>query len=41
MGQFLLRRRVRSLVVLWGISTSVRVVTRLPGDPVTLLLLPV
>jgi ABC-type dipeptide/oligopeptide/nickel transport system permease component len=38
MRQFLLRRLVRSLVVLWGISTIVFVVMRLSGDPVTLLL---
>ncbi len=40
MRQFLLRRLVRSLVVLWGISTIVFVVMRLSGDPVTLLLPP-
>jgi len=35
---FLLRRLIRSLIVLWGISTIVFVVMRLSGDPVTLLL---
>ena len=38
MRWFLLRRLVRSFIVLWGISTIVFVVMRLSGDPVTLLL---
>src|SRR5512133_2641972 len=38
MRQFLLRRLLRAIVVLWGISTIVFVVMRLSGDPVTLLL---
>jgi len=38
MRQFLLRRLLRSIVVLWGISTIVFLVMRLSGDPVMLLL---
>ncbi len=38
MRQFLLRRLIRAVIVLWGISTIVFVVMRLSGDPVTLLL---
>src|SRR5512143_924191 len=40
MREFLLRRLIRAVVVLWGISTIVFVVMRLSGDPVTLLLPP-
>ncbi len=40
MRQFLIRRLLRAIVVLWGISTIVFVVMRLSGDPVTLLLPP-
>lgn len=40
MRQFLLRRLIRAIVVLIGISTIVFVVMRLSGDPVTLLLPP-
>jgi len=40
MGNFLLRRLIRTVVVLWGVSTIVFVVTRLSGDPITLLLPP-
>jgi peptide/nickel transport system permease protein len=36
--RFLLRRLIRSVIVLWGISTIVFVVMHLSGDPVTLLL---
>jgi peptide/nickel transport system permease protein len=38
MRQFILRRLLRSIVVLWGISTIVFLVMRLSGDPVMLLL---
>lgn len=38
MRRFLLRRLIRSVIVLWGISTIVFVVMHLSGDPVTLLL---
>lgn len=40
MGQYLLRRLLRTIVVLWGVSTFVFGVTRLSGDPITLLLPP-
>src|SRR5437588_442628 len=40
MGQFLLRRLIRTIVVLWGVSTIVFFVTRLSGDPITLILPP-
>lgn len=40
MRDFLIRRLIRAVVVLWGISTIVFVVMRLSGDPVTLLLPP-
>ena len=40
MQQFLLRRLLRAIIVIWGISTIVFVVMRLSGDPVTLLLPP-
>lgn len=40
MQQFLLRRLLRAIIVLWGISTIVFGVMRLSGDPVTLLLPP-
>ncbi|HSB80478.1 MAG TPA: ABC transporter permease [Candidatus Methylomirabilis sp.] len=38
MRRFLLRRLIRAVIVLWGISTIVFVVMHLSGDPVTLLL---
>jgi len=38
MGAYLLRRLLRTLIVLWGVSTIVFFVTRLSGDPITLLL---
>ncbi len=38
MRRFLLRRLIRAVVVLWGISTIVFVVMHLSGDPVTLML---
>jgi len=38
MQQFLLRRLIRAVIVLWGITTVVFVVMRLSGDPVTLML---
>ena len=31
MGNFLLRRLIRTVIVLWGVSTIVFVVTRLSG----------
>ena len=40
MRQFLIRRLIRAIVVLWGISTIVFIVMRLSGDPVSLLLPP-
>lgn len=40
MGQFLLRRLIRTIIVLWGVSTIVFFVTRLSGDPITLILPP-
>ncbi|MFN8525739.1 MAG: ABC transporter permease [Chloroflexota bacterium] len=40
MQQFLIRRVLRAIVALWGISTIVFVVMRLSGDPVPLLLPP-
>ena len=40
MRQFLLRRLLRAIVALWGISTIVFVVMRLSGDPVPLMLPP-
>jgi ABC-type dipeptide/oligopeptide/nickel transport system permease component len=38
MGAYLLRRLLRTIIVLWGVSTIVFFVTRLSGDPITLLL---
>ena len=38
MGGYLARRLLRTIVVLWGISTIVFVVTRLSGDPISLIL---
>ncbi len=40
MAQFMLRRLLRALFALWGVSTIVFVVMRLSGDPVPLLLPP-
>jgi peptide/nickel transport system permease protein len=40
MRQFLIRRLLRAIVALWGISTIVFIVMRLSGDPVPLLLPP-
>jgi peptide/nickel transport system permease protein len=40
MGVYLLRRLLRTIVVLWGVSTIVFVVTRLSGDPITLMVPP-
>ncbi len=40
MRQFLIRRLLRAIVALWGISTVVFIVMRLSGDPVPLLLPP-
>jgi peptide/nickel transport system permease protein len=40
MRQFLLRRLIRAVVALWGISTVVFIVMRLSGDPVPLMLPP-
>jgi ABC-type dipeptide/oligopeptide/nickel transport system permease component len=40
MTRFILRRLLRALVALWGVSTVVFVVMRLSGDPVPLLLPP-
>jgi peptide/nickel transport system permease protein len=40
MGPFLLRRLIRTIIVLWGVSTIVFFVTRLSGDPITLILPP-
>ncbi len=40
MRQFILRRLIRAVIALWGISTVVFVVMRLSGDPVPLLLPP-
>ena len=40
MRQFLIRRLLRAIVALWGISTIVFVVMRLSGDPVPLMLPP-
>jgi peptide/nickel transport system permease protein len=40
MRQFLIRRLLRAIVALWGISTIVFIVMRLSGDPVPLMLPP-
>jgi peptide/nickel transport system permease protein len=40
MGRYLLRRLLRAIVVLWGVSTIVFFVTRLSGDPIGLILPP-
>ena len=40
MTQFLLRRCIRAIFALWGVSTIVFVVMRLSGDPVPLMLPP-
>ncbi len=40
MRQFLIRRLIRAIVALWGISTIVFIVMRLSGDPVPLMLPP-
>ncbi len=40
MSRYLLRRLLRTVVVLWGVSTIVFFVTRLSGDPITLMLPP-
>lgn len=40
MGRYLLRRLLRTIIVLWGISTIIFFVTRLSGDPITLMLPP-
>src|SRR5437764_3281655 len=40
MAQFMLRRLLRALFALWGVSTIVFVVMRLSGDPVPLMLPP-
>src|ERR671937_202165 len=40
MTQFILRRVLRAVFALWGVSTIVFVVMRLSGDPVPLMLPP-
>ena len=40
MGAYLLQRLLRTIVVLWGVTTIVFFVTRLSGDPITLILPP-
>lgn len=40
MGAYLIRRLLRTLLVLWGVSTIVFIVTRLSGDPVMLMVPP-
>ena len=40
MGAYLLQRLLRTVVVLWGVTTIVFFVTRLSGDPITLILPP-
>ena len=40
MGRFLVRRLLRTVVVVWGVVTVVFVVLRLSGDPISLLLPP-
>lgn len=40
MGSYLTRRLLRTIIVLWGVSTIVFGVTRLSGDPIGLLLPP-
>jgi peptide/nickel transport system permease protein len=40
MGHFLLRRLLRTIVVLWGVTTIVFFVARLSGDPIALILPP-
>jgi peptide/nickel transport system permease protein len=40
MTAFLVRRLVRTIVVLWGVTTIVFVVTRLSGDPIALIVPP-
>lgn len=40
MTRFVVRRLLRAAVVLWGVTTVVFVVTRLSGDPITLLVAP-
>ncbi|MDP9364673.1 MAG: ABC transporter permease [Chloroflexota bacterium] len=40
MGRFLLRRLLRTVVVVWGVVTVVFVVVRLSGDPIALLVAP-
>lgn len=40
MGAYLIRRLIRTAIVLWGVSTIVFVVTRLSGDPIQLMVPP-
>src|SRR5207244_1530897 len=40
MTRFVVRRLLRAAVVLWGVTSVVFVVTRLSGDPITLLVAP-
>ena len=40
LGRFLLRRLLRTIVVVWGVVTVVFVVVRLSGDPIALLVAP-
>ncbi len=40
LGRFLLRRLLRTVVVVWGVVTVVFVVVRLSGDPIALLVAP-
>lgn len=40
MGAYLIRRLLRTLLVLWGVSTIVFIVTRLSGDPIMLMVPP-
>jgi ABC-type dipeptide/oligopeptide/nickel transport system permease component len=40
MGAFLLRRLLRTIVVVWGVVTVVFIVVRLSGDPIALMVAP-
>ena len=40
MGRFLIRRVLRTLVVVWGVVTVVFIIIRLSGDPISLMVAP-
>ena len=40
MGQFLFRRLLRTIIVIWGVITVVFIVLRLSGDPIALMIAP-